>query len=210
MLKSLKFKVTLSNEKVCLFFNCSQTTEIHWNTQRSRHRRESRDGPDPRSSSSQKTALEEVFRSSYSAMEPVNKINWGVGKEIDQPSIPFSSLWLHLAKAYLSIPATSVPSKQHFSTAGHIVNYQRSLLLPENVDYLVFLKHIRLFTSGVARDEIPPECHHFDWQQPYLGGSSGHFFEMSRLFMCEVQSFCLHYTGSVCIQSMAAIFESGS
>ena len=38
------------------------------------------------------------------------------------------------------IPATSVPSKRVFSTAGDIVNAQTSQLLPGNVDMLIFLK----------------------------------------------------------------------
>ena len=45
-----------------------------------------------------------------------------------------------MAKAYLTVPPTSVPSKQGFSIAGDIVNAQRSLLLSGNVDMLIFLK----------------------------------------------------------------------
>ena len=44
-----------------------------------------------------------------------------------------------LAKKYLAVPATSVPSENAFSCAGHIVNKKRSCLLPENVQMLVFL-----------------------------------------------------------------------
>ena len=44
-----------------------------------------------------------------------------------------------LARKYLCIPATSVPSECAFSTAGHVVNRRRANLAPETVDMLVFL-----------------------------------------------------------------------
>jgi hypothetical protein len=44
-----------------------------------------------------------------------------------------------LARKYLCIPATSVPSECAFSTAGHVVNRRRASLAPETVDVLVFL-----------------------------------------------------------------------
>lgn len=45
----------------------------------------------------------------------------------------------HLAKRYLCIPGTSVSSERVFSTAGDIITAQRSALLPEHVDQLLFL-----------------------------------------------------------------------
>ena len=45
-----------------------------------------------------------------------------------------------LAKTYLCIPGTSVPSERVFSTAGDIVRSERSLLTSEHVDQLIFLK----------------------------------------------------------------------
>lgn len=44
-----------------------------------------------------------------------------------------------LAKHYLAIPATSVPSERVFSTAGDIVTASRSALTADNVDKLIFL-----------------------------------------------------------------------
>ena len=52
----------------------------------------------------------------------------------------FYPLLSPMDKAYLSVPATSVPSERVFSTAGDIVNAQTSQLLPGNVDMLIFLK----------------------------------------------------------------------
>ncbi|KAL6484220.1 hypothetical protein MHYP_G00062650 [Metynnis hypsauchen] len=45
-----------------------------------------------------------------------------------------------LAKEYLCIPSTSVPSERVFSTAGDLVRSERSALSPEHVDQLIFLK----------------------------------------------------------------------
>ncbi|XP_055956189.1 E3 SUMO-protein ligase ZBED1-like, partial [Patella vulgata] len=45
-----------------------------------------------------------------------------------------------LAKVYLCVPGTSVPSERVFSTAGDIVSSQRSCLKPSCVDMLIFLK----------------------------------------------------------------------
>jgi len=44
-----------------------------------------------------------------------------------------------LAKSYLCIPGTSVSSERVFSTAGDIITAQRSGLLPEHVDQIIFL-----------------------------------------------------------------------
>jgi hypothetical protein len=49
-------------------------------------------------------------------------------------------LLANLAKTYLCIPGTSVPSERVFRTAGDIVRSERSVLTPEHVDQLVFLK----------------------------------------------------------------------
>ena len=49
-------------------------------------------------------------------------------------------LLANLAKTYLCIPGTSVPSERVFSTAGDIVRSERSVLSPEHVDQLVFFE----------------------------------------------------------------------
>ena len=58
-----------------------------------------------------------------------------------------------MAKKYLCIPTTSVPSERAFSIAGYIVNEKGSFLLPENVDTLVFL---------AANLDISKVCTHSD------------------------------------------------
>ncbi|KAL3890386.1 hypothetical protein ACJMK2_002669 [Sinanodonta woodiana] len=45
-----------------------------------------------------------------------------------------------LAKSLLCILSTSVPLERVFSTAGDIVNAQRSALKPNHVDALMFVK----------------------------------------------------------------------
>jgi hypothetical protein len=46
---------------------------------------------------------------------------------------------LHVVKAYLYIPATSVPSEQLFSDTGNLLTEERSRLSLDNIDMLLFL-----------------------------------------------------------------------
>ena len=71
---------------------------------------------------------------------------------VDQPPLHWWSAHQHLypnvsklARKYLCVVATSVPSEQLFSTAGNIVFVKRTALLPENVEKLIFL-----------HDNLPP------------------------------------------------------
>ena len=65
---------------------------------------------------------------------PNNALEWWKERAVSYPHIA------NLAKKYLSIPATSVPSERIFSLAGNLVTRKRALLSPENVDLLIFLK----------------------------------------------------------------------
>ena len=44
-----------------------------------------------------------------------------------------------IARRYLTIPASSIPSERVFSTAGNIVSAKRNRLSSSNVDKLIFL-----------------------------------------------------------------------
>lgn len=81
-------------------------------------------------------AVEEIqhYRSVPGIKLEENPLTWW---RQHQESFP---LLAKLAKSYLAIQGTSVPSERVFSTAGDIVSAQRAALSPENVDMLIFLK----------------------------------------------------------------------
>ena len=62
-----------------------------------------------------------------------NPLQWWKDNSSKYPTL------VQLAKQYLAIPATSVPSERAFSAAGHIANERRSCLLPDSITMLVFL-----------------------------------------------------------------------
>ncbi len=120
---------------------------------RERQQRVEQEQPPP----CKKTALEDLLGATF-AKSTVIQSKCKIEVEIDMykkdTSIPLTScplkwwkehaqmypLLSSLSKAYLTIPATSVPSERVFSTAGDIVNAQRSQLLSQNVDMLFFLQ----------------------------------------------------------------------
>ena len=76
----------------------------------------------------------EVEKEMYLCLDTglVNPLIWWRNNEKYFPRLS------QLARKYLCVPATSVPSKRAFSVAGHVVNEKRSSLLPENVSYVSF------------------------------------------------------------------------
>lgn len=61
-------------------------------------------------------------------------LTWWKTKELIYPHVAM------LARRYLAVPGTSVPSERVFSTAADIVTASRSVLTADNVDRLIFLK----------------------------------------------------------------------
>lgn len=77
----------------------------------------------------------ELFRYKAEPSIPVHRcpLKWWIARKCIYPNLSL------IARKYMCIVATSVPSEQLFSTAGNIVSVKRAALLPENVDKLVFL-----------------------------------------------------------------------
>ena len=51
----------------------------------------------------------------------------------------------NIARKYLSLPATTVPSERLFSNASDVCTSHRTSLLPENAELLIFLKSNKMF-----------------------------------------------------------------
>ncbi len=93
------------------------------------------------SSSSSSKSLSEVvdeevqhYRAVQSLSVDSNPLVWWKDNQNQFPHLA------KLAKSYLGIPATSIPSERVFSTAGDIATAQRASLSPDNVDMMGFLK----------------------------------------------------------------------
>lgn len=79
-----------------------------------------------------KEEVESYLREPSAALE-INPLAWW---KINGPRFPRLAA---LARRYLCIPGTSVPSERVFSAAGLTVNRLRTRLTPEHVDMLIFL-----------------------------------------------------------------------
>ncbi|XP_071786524.1 E3 SUMO-protein ligase ZBED1-like [Asterias amurensis] len=105
-----------------------------------------------------RTKFASLFADLYEQSEPTDTAPGALATEelrryIADPIIPIDgdplSWWKineprfkllgRMARKFLCIPATSVPSERLFSSAGNIVSAKRSCLLPSNVRYLTFL-----------------------------------------------------------------------
>ena len=86
-----------------------------------------------------KTVVEQEIERYLTAKRHISKtqlslLQWWKANEHIYPRLSV------LARQYLAIPASSVPSERVFSLAGSIVNKKRSRLKPALVDTLIFLK----------------------------------------------------------------------
>ena len=83
-------------------------------------------------------ALVEAEVQQYKSCPPValdvHPLQWWKDQALKFPILS------RVAKKYLCIPATSVPSERVFSAAGNIISSQRSRLKPKHLDKLIFLK----------------------------------------------------------------------
>ena len=82
----------------------------------------------------QKIKKEVTSNLDYPSLEPdTNPFEWWKAENGRFPNLAY------LAKKYLCICGTSIPSEKVFSSAEHIANNLRNRLTPDNVNKLVFL-----------------------------------------------------------------------
>ncbi|KAK5910468.1 hypothetical protein CesoFtcFv8_004300 [Champsocephalus esox] len=99
-----------------------------------------------------KSAMLTLFGEEYHAEEPVTpemELSHYCDEKCIAPHLDPLDWWrvnetkygrlAQLARSYLCVPATSVPSERVFSAAGLILNRLRSWLHPDHVDQLIFL-----------------------------------------------------------------------
>ncbi|KAJ8390632.1 hypothetical protein AAFF_G00102380 [Aldrovandia affinis] len=87
------------------------------------------------------TIKEEVASYKAASGIPVDgdPLAWWKSNECKYPHIAM------MARCYLAVPGTSVPSERVFSTAGDILTAKRSTLSPDNADILIFfLNNLKL------------------------------------------------------------------
>ena len=77
--------------------------------------------------------LSDVIADQFDSNGHLNPLQWWKQNTARYPCISV------LARKYLSIPATSIPSERAFSLTGHLVNEKRAALLPGTVNTLAFL-----------------------------------------------------------------------
>ena len=130
---------------------------------------ESIDSGNPEPPRTKKCALEKLLGSTFSSVNPDSSFSVSLNELVrtelscykSEPVLglkekPLEWWRLHhqsypnlakVARKYLGVVATSVPSERLFSTAGKPVNTKRSALDPENIEKLVFL-----------HDNLPAVC----------------------------------------------------
>ncbi|KAJ8375441.1 hypothetical protein SKAU_G00060210 [Synaphobranchus kaupii] len=109
-----------------------------------------------------KTALEQLFAEEDSELQAPHQTTLSISERVDQevqlyrglPSISVSAdpaqwwwqkrdtlpLLSDFAQKYLSVQASSTLSERVFSTAGDTISPERSRILPEKADMLIFLQ----------------------------------------------------------------------
>ncbi|XP_056287594.1 E3 SUMO-protein ligase ZBED1-like [Pseudoliparis swirei] len=125
-------------------------------TQRQGDEEGEEDDDTPAVKQSKRTALEELFEEEDRELIPesmAQRVHQEVQLYRSLPSIPSTNhatlWWWHkrdtlsllsgLAESYLCVQASSSPSERVFSTAGDTISPERSRILPEKADMLIFL-----------------------------------------------------------------------